>query len=141
MKVDLSEMATQEGAFKKSRRLTPSVALLMLTAGSVHANDEQFSLVCQLVKSPNAAPIVFDVDLRVGTVKSPGGVVPYTRPPKAAISEREISLREDYLNGWSMTIIDRYTGDGTVFMASKPDAASSDEAVPIHCVKTPGKLF
>src|SRR5438093_7057356 len=100
-----------------------AVAFLVLTTNTALANDQQFSLVCRSVKQPEAAPlVVFDVDLRTNTVTVPGHHFPFTKPPKTVIAGEEISYREDYETGWSMTIINRYTGDATMFTASRPDA-------------------
>jgi hypothetical protein len=119
-----------------------AVALWALTTNAAFGSDEQFSLICRYVKQPDASPLVFDVDQRTETVTIPANHSPLTKPPKTVITAREISYREDYKTGWSLTLIDRYTGDGTIFIASKPDAAESDEQpVLIHCTKSPGRAF
>jgi hypothetical protein len=123
-----------------TRVLIFPIVLLALTTDAAVASDEQFSLVCRYVNQPKASPLVFDVDLRTNTITIPGNHSPLSKPPQAVISEREISYREDYKTGWSVTLIDRYTGDGTMFIASRADAAASDgEPVLIHCMKTAGR--
>ena len=112
------------------------------TTKAAPANDERFSLLCYRVKDPKAPPMAFDVNLRTSTVTSPDNYLHLTKPPNVTITEREIEVRQDYETGWSVTIIDRYTGNGTEFSASRPDATASDrEATFIHCTKTAGKAF